>query len=105
MNLKFEILPTDNFTPYIYGGGGYLFGANDISAPKVQYGGGVLYKVSDRVALKLFAEQNFTFVDDIDLAINGKRDDFYFNFGLGLRYSIFRDKKEEEIDPPISINN
>ncbi len=105
LNLKFEILPTDNFTPYIYGGGGYLFGANDISAPKVQYGGGVLYKVSDRVALKLFAEQNFTFVDDIDLAINGKRDDFYFNFGVGLRYSIFRDKKEEEIDPPISINN
>lgn len=104
LNLTYEILPTDNFTPFIYAGGGYLFGDNDVSAPKMQYGGGVLYKVSDRVGLKLFAEQNLTFVDDVDLAINGRRNDFYFNFGFGLRYSILKDKKEEVEDEVIPLN-
>lgn len=102
VNLNYEILPTDNFAPFIYGGGGYLFGDNDVSAPKVQYGAGVLYKISDRIGLKLFAEQNFTFVDDIDLAVNGRRNDFYFNFGFGLRYSILRDKKNKEEAIPIT---
>ena len=104
INLNYEILPTDNLTPFIYGGAGYLFGGENVSAPKVQYGGGVLYRLSDRIGLKLFAEQNFTFVDDVDNAISGRRNDFHFNFGFGFRYSILKKNKAEEVDE-ISIKN
>jgi curli production assembly/transport component CsgG len=103
VNLEYDILPTDNFAPYIYGGVGYLFGGEDVSAPKVQYGLGLTYKLSDRIGLKLYAEHNLTFNDDLEAIINGRRDDFYFNFGFGLRYSLLENnKKDEEEDLPVT---
>ncbi len=93
-NANLKILPDDNFGPYIYAGVGVI---NDLVEPentlkagntylKVQYGLGVEYFVSERVGIIAFGEQNFAFTDKLDKAISGKRDDFYFNFGLGFKY-------------------
>lgn len=96
VNLEVNILPYDNLAPYIYGGGGVIFdirNSNDskptkITAPKVQLGAGLNYRASDKIDIRLFAESNFTFSDELDGIISGKRDDFYYNFGLGLKYKF-----------------
>ena len=53
---------------------------------KMQYGAGLKYYLSRRLGLKLFAEHNISFSDRLDMTVNGKRNDFYYNFGLGLDY-------------------
>jgi len=96
LNLEYNVLPNDNFSPYLYGGAGYIFGIHltdipggeKISAPKIQAGIGLNLNVSDRIDCRVFAESHFTFTDELDYAISGKRDDFYYNFGLGLKYKL-----------------
>ncbi|MGB6151964.1 MAG: CsgG/HfaB family protein [Pricia sp.] len=95
-NLEVKLLPYDNLSPYVYGGGGILFDIRSISAakptkiiaPKVQLGAGLNYRVTDKIDLRLFGESNFTFSDEIDGISSGKRDDFYYNLGLGLKYKF-----------------
>ncbi|PVW14516.1 CsgG/HfaB family protein [Marixanthomonas spongiae] len=92
LNAYFDILPDDDVAPYIYAGAGGVFnmsGASNKAADtfiKMQYGAGLKYYLSQRLGLKLFAEHNIVFSDELDHVINGKRNDFYFNFGLGLDY-------------------
>lgn len=94
VNLEYKILPDDDFSPYIYAGFGII---NDLVKPqnnlefgdlffKTQYGIALEYFISDRVGIRGFAEQNLTFSDDLDKVVSGKRDDFYYNFGIGVRY-------------------
>ena len=72
----------------------YIFG-DEISTAKFQYGLAVVYKMSDRLGLRVFAEQNLTFSDELDNAINGKRDDFYYNFGFGIKYYLSGKSKRQ----------
>ena len=97
LNLEYDVLPTDNFGPYIYAGAGYLFG-EEVSTAKIQYGLGVVYKLSDKLGLRVFGEQNVTFSDEVDFTINGKRDDFYYNFGFGLKYYFGGNSKKQNQD-------
>jgi len=96
VNLFFDLLPNDDLAPFIYGGSGVVF---EVEEPifedaipsdgplfKIQFGAGVQYKVSPRISLKLFAEQNIVLSDRLDNFENGRRDDFYYNFGFGLNY-------------------
>lgn len=93
LNAHFQILPKDEISPFIYGGPGYVFGLAS-EAPenfstsflKVQYGAGVEYLLSDKIGLKLFGEHHLTFSDEVDYTIHGKRDDFYFSFGVGISF-------------------
>lgn len=93
-NLEYKILPDDDFSPYIYGGFGVI---NDLVRPqsnlefgdlffKTQYGIALEYFISERVGIRAFAEHNLTFSDELDKEVIGKRDDFYYNFGIGLKY-------------------
>ena len=108
INAEGVILPYDNFTPYIYGGFGYIFdldsNSNDVvnidPSPKVQVGLGLLFYISETIGIKAYAENNFTFSDKLDLVVNGKRDDFYLNFGIGINYFFGRKKMDEEIINP-----
>ncbi len=92
------ILPYEKFTPYVYAGVGYLFDLdkrfNQIQKVnpvlKFQTGVGLKYLFSERIGIKFYAENNFTFSDELDLAVTGKRDDFFYNFGLGLIYNFGR---------------
>lgn len=103
-NLEILFLPYDKLTPYLYGGFGWIFDlrtqnpelTEDTSAPKLQGGAGLKWLVGKNVQLVLFAENNFTFTDAIDEVVNGNRDDFYYNFGLGIQFDlgVFRANKK-----------
>lgn len=92
-NIRATILPYDKIAPYVYIGPGIiannsLFEKSEYktTAFKIQYGLGVHYSFTTNLALFGFAEQNITFKDDLDNLKYGKRNDFYFNFGFGLKY-------------------
>ena len=45
-----------------------------------------------RLVSKGFAESNLVFSDTVDFIENGKRDDYFLNFGIGINYSFGRKK-------------
>ena len=83
-NLEFILLPHDNLTPYIFGGGGAILESDVDTRFKAQYGLGFEYLPSPTLGLRVFGEQNITFKDDLDGLINGKRDDYFWRFGVGI---------------------
>jgi curli production assembly/transport component CsgG len=107
LNAEILILPYEKFTPYVYGGGGYLFDLDERfnATPKIdptlkfQGGVGLLYLLSNRMGIKAYAENNFAFSDKLDLASTGKRDDFYYNFGIGLNYYFGRPADVKILEP------
>ena len=113
LNVEFLILPYERITPYIYAGGGYMFDMEDgvnqpkriDPVPKVQLGAGLLYLVSPRIGIKVFAEDNFSFSDELDMVVAGKQDDFYYNFGVGINYYFGRKKSTDSYsqEPEIKI--
>ncbi|MAM28218.1 MAG: hypothetical protein CMC13_04280 [Flavobacteriaceae bacterium] len=92
LNGYLNLLPDDDLGPYIYAGAGGVFNVsgesnnNPATFFKMQYGAGLKYYLSQRIGLKLFAEHNIVFSDEVDYIKNGKRNDFYFNFGFGIDY-------------------
>ncbi|SDY04667.1 curli production assembly/transport component CsgG [Lutibacter oricola] len=89
INLEYDVLPYDNFTPFLYAGLGTISNTNlDNPEFKVQYGLGVEYLATNNIGIKLFGEQNVLMTDDFDGLIRGKRDDFYWKVGLGLNFYI-----------------
>ena len=96
INGEFALLPNDKFTPFIYAGSGVVIAlldpnndnAFDMGEPffKVQYGVGLEYFISKKIGIKLFGEHNLVFTDKLEKVVQGKRNDFYYNFGLGLNY-------------------
>ena len=94
LNLEWLLLPKDCFTPYLYGGGGYAMNKKfENTYGKIQYGLGLEYLASDRIGIKLFAEQNINFSDNVDYITSGTRDDYYYKFGIGLTYYFAKKKK------------
>lgn len=95
LNLEWIILPRDRFTPFVYAGGGYGMNKDfEEMHSKVQFGLGLEYLASDRIGIKLFAEQNINFSDNIDYIVAGTRDDYYYKFGLGLTYYFAKNKNK-----------
>tara|TARA_A100001391_G_scaffold177780_1_gene141947 strand:- start:454 stop:912 length:459 start_codon:yes stop_codon:yes gene_type:complete len=96
LNGEFALLPNDKFTPFIYAGSGVIIAlldprndnAFDTGEPffKVQYGVGLEYFISKKFGIKVFGEHNLVFTDKLEKAVQGKRNDFYYNFGVGLNY-------------------
>jgi len=94
LNLEWVLLPKDRLTPYLYGGGGYAMNKKfENTYGKIQYGLGLEYLASDKIGIKLFAEQNINFSDNVDYIKAGTRDDYYYKFGLGLTYYFGKKKK------------
>jgi curli production assembly/transport component CsgG len=90
LNGSFNVLPNDEVSPYVYFGPGVIFRNSKENKSdyfvKAQVGVGVMYFLSPRWAIKAFAEYDFVFSDEVDYLINGKRDDHYYNFGIGINY-------------------
>lgn len=111
LNAELILLPKERFSPYVFGGGG--FGANrafDNTHLKVQYGAGLEYLATDNIGIKMYAEHNLNFSDNIDYLKSGVRDDYYFRFGLGLTYYFPRKKEKiyekyiiEEKQQPVNL--
>ncbi|WP_457616956.1 CsgG/HfaB family protein [Lutibacter sp.] len=87
VNLEYNILPYDDFTPYVYGGIGTVSNTN-ITNPlfKFQYGLGLEYLPMNNLGIKVFGEQNLLLSDKLDGFVNGKRDDYYWRIGVGLNF-------------------
>ena len=87
LNAEWVILARDAFSPFVYGGVG-IGGPADFSLVygKTQFGTGVEYVVSSHIGIKVFAEYNVNFSDNLDLAKVGVRGDNYYKFGIGLNY-------------------
>ncbi|MBK5210373.1 MAG: hypothetical protein JJE44_12865, partial [Flavobacteriaceae bacterium] len=95
MNLEYNVLPYDNFTPFIYGGvGGILSGRNiGKTLAKFQYGVGLEYLPVNNLGIKIFGEQNLMFTDKLDGLENGKRDDYFWRIGIGLNLYLGKPQK------------
>ncbi len=94
-NLNYMVLPNDDLSPFVYGGGGILFGLEnngntytDNSFFKLQYGLGLDYLVSKNMSLKLFGEHQLLLSDGLDNQVHGKRNDFIYNIGLGISFYL-----------------
>ena len=84
-NAEYTILPYDKLTPFAYAGFGTIISDSFSNIdPKVQFGLGVEYLLNEYVGVKVFAEQNLTFSDNIDNIVSGDRDDFFYRFGIGV---------------------
>jgi len=99
LNGLYNILPNDEFAPFIYFGPGTIFRADGENKGdafvKAQVGLGVKYFLSPRWGIKAFAEYDFVFSDELDYLVNGNRDDHYYNFGIGINY-YFNFKKSQK---------
>ncbi|PQB03813.1 CsgG/HfaB family protein [Aureitalea marina] len=103
--LDFTILPNDRLSPKVYGGPGLLLYADDTDTQfnskwdsyfQLKAGLGLDYRVSDRVSLELTGDWNFAFTDQLDNLVQGRRDDYYINFGFGVNYQFGARNKNKE---------
>ena len=97
LNVELTMLPYDKFTPYIYGGAGLnhanWFDQNDL---KIQAGLGLEYIVSPSVGIKLYADYNAVFSDNLDFVVSGQRDDHYLKFGIGVNIYLGRNEAKDK---------
>ena len=102
LNFEYTMLPHDKLSPIIYAGPGVLFFADDSPEGylkrwqgffEIQLGVGLEYDFTERFSLVLNGEWNSVFSDKIDNEISGRRNDFYFNVGLGISYHFGKKSK------------
>lgn len=105
--VEYNILPHDRLSPVLYAGPGILLYADSTPGDPLdrwdafatfKFGAGVEYAVSDRFSFVLNAEWSTPFTDKIDLESNGRRDDYFYNFGLGLNYHFGSKKTKLKIN-------
>ncbi|MCL7764382.1 hypothetical protein MPF19_13225 [Polaribacter sp. Z014] len=99
VNLEYNILPYDNFTPFVYGGFGSVI--KDVRKldriyGKFQYGIGLEYLPLNNVGIKVFGEQNMVFTDNLDGLVHGKRDDYFWRLGVGVNFYFGKSKEKEK---------
>jgi len=90
-NMEYIFLPYENISPFIYAGIGTISDRNFNNVEfKVQWGLGVEFLPTDFLGLTLYGEQNITFTDELDGLVQGKRDDYFWRFGLGVNFYFGR---------------
>ncbi|OED36115.1 hypothetical protein AB832_05785 [Flavobacteriaceae bacterium (ex Bugula neritina AB1)] len=97
INTELTLLPFEKLTPYFFGGVGTV-NSDDFANTffKLQYGGGIEYLISDIIGVSLQTTHNLVLGDKLDTVTQGKRDDQYFNFGLGLNWYFKNPLKMEK---------
>lgn len=115
VNFEFSLLPYDRFGPYMYIGPGFLFDLDEQGNGmpkidnqfKIQGGLGVDYQVSDSFGIRAFAEADYFFTDDLELVDVGTVNDYFFTFGIGLKFGIGNsnfDVSGQNVEPNIDNN-
>ena len=105
--LQYDILPHDKISPFLFTGPGILFFA-DKDTPEellspfqrffiMKFGGGVEFTVNERMSISLNGEWNVSFSDELDNIVQGRRNDYYYTFGLGLNYHFGSHKTKLKI--------
>lgn len=99
INLEYNILPYDQLTPFIYGGLGTVIkdlkNLDEIYG-KFQYGLGLEYLPINNLGIKVFGEQSLVFTDKLDGLVHGKRDDYFWKFGVGINFYFGQSKEKEK---------
>jgi curli production assembly/transport component CsgG len=109
LNLEYLFSPYEEFSPFIQAGYGYN-AANyfESTTTKVQGALGIEYVAINGVGLKLFAEYNYTFSDELDGLIAGESDDTFFRIGFGFNLYFGGNKRKQkmlsQIDTVIQSN-
>jgi len=108
LNLEWYVSPYNTFTPFIFAGGGY-HAANYFEATetKVQGGIGLEYLMTERIGLKLFADYNYMFTDDVEGLVFGESDDAYWRVAIGLNiyFGKFLENKLAKKIPTVINSN
>ncbi len=93
--VEYNILPHDKLSPYLFGGPGVMIYLEDDEPLYfihsnlyfiMKFGAGLEYNVSERISFNLNAEWDVSFTDEIDTQVQGRRNDYFYNFALGLNY-------------------
>lgn len=95
-NLEYIIMPYDNLTPYIFGGTGLMLKTSINPDIKFQYGAGLEYMPTPKMGFRIFGEHNVLFTDELDNVIHGKRDDFFWRFGVGINLYLGKGFKKSK---------
>jgi len=92
-NARWRLLPYDIFTPVANFGIGAIienkdsrFNFNGGWIPKAQAGLGFEYMVGNNIGLRGVADYNYTFSDRLDEVEQGKYNDFYWRFNVGINF-------------------
>ena len=98
LNLEYLFIPTERFTPLIYGGLGMnMDSESDVSAMKAQFGFGFEVLIVEKLAFKLFYEYNYSFDDEMEILIGDEANDKFMRIGIGVNYYFGGDKQKEKI--------
>ncbi len=98
LNIEYLFRPYLEFSPFIQAGYGYNASNNfETTAAKAQGAIGVEYIVTEGLGLKLFAEYNYTFTDELDGLIAGESDDTFLRIGLGINLYFGGKKKKQNL--------
>lgn len=102
LNLEWYISPHKTFTPFVFGGAGY-HAANyfETSETKIQGGAGFEYLMTERIGLKLFADYNYMFTDELEGLVFGESDDAYWRVALGLNIYFGKYLKPKDVNDKI----
>ncbi|NOY48707.1 MAG: hypothetical protein GXO84_11085 [Chlorobi bacterium] len=93
-NMEYMFLPYDNISPYLYGGAGYITDDSYVNETyfKTQFGAGIEFFPFKFLGISVYGEQNITFTDELDGLVQGKRDDYFWRFGVGLNFYFGKGK-------------
>jgi curli production assembly/transport component CsgG len=97
-NLEYLFNPYKRFSPFIAAGAGYN-AANyfETTSTKAQGMLGLEYIVYDGLGVKLFAEYNYNFDDELDGLIKGESNDTFFRIGLGVNFYFGGNKRRQKL--------
>lgn len=99
LNLEYILMPKDRFSPYLYGGLGYLgynYSYLNNLKPKAQAGAGLEFLVTNKIGLRVYGQYDFGFNDDWDKFVGGKRNDNILKFGFGLNYYFLKNTQNSK---------
>lgn len=107
-NLEIVPFAKNIFSPFIYVGGG-LNASNYFEEieNKIQGGAGFEVLVSSSIGVKLFAEYNMMFTDELDGKIYGESDDAFWRAAIGLNFYFGKRGRKSSVkkNEPTVINS
>ncbi|WP_239021944.1 Curli production assembly/transport component CsgG [Pontimicrobium aquaticum] len=109
-DVNLEIIPFSKniFSPFVYAGGGVNASNYFVTTDtKTQGGAGFEVLISPSVGVKLFAEYNMMFTDELDGRIYGASDDAFWRAAIGLNFYFGKRGKRRNVNKnePTVINS
>lgn len=99
-NLEYLFIPTEYFSPFVYGGLGMNMNTdseNDTSTMKAQVGFGFEVLMVDKVAFKVFYEYNYSFDDEMEMLIGDASNDKFMRLGIGVNFYFGGEQQKQKV--------